>query len=260
MSSSSSILVRNDVKLAHRPLPVVSFLHYPASAAISIGLRRRSGSGFCACVCAASDVTDVVVDRHSSRVGNPFDFRRGRGTRAGAVAAFDDLLRLAVAGLVFTDAPGLEAWAAGAGFDSCLLLRLRAARADDSSDGSSSGRSCAGATRCLLQSLADRHGVELHAYSRTFDIFALGSWVLEWGAFVRAGHRLRLLCWCCDSSCSSMPLCHGAPLRGVLSWLLSLDGPASVAAPPPLVATAPIPVLHPDPLGLGVAAVLGART
>ena len=259
MRSGSASPVRNDVKLAHHPLPVAPFLHYPAAAAISIGLRRRDGSGFCACVCAASDVTDVVVDRHSSRVGNPFDFRRGRGTRAGAVAAFDDLLRLAVAGLMFADVRGLEAWAAGAGFDSCLLLRLRASRVDDSPEGASSGRSCAGATRCLLQSLAERHGVELHAYSRTFDIFALGAWLLEWGAFVRAGHRLRLLCWCCDSSRPYMPLCHGAVLCGALSWLLSLVEPHVSAGSSAPVPPRPIPSLHSDPIGLGVAAVLGAR-
>ena len=52
-----------------RSLPSSSFYLLCSSPLISIGRRcRDEKGGFRACVCAASDVTDVVIDRHSSRV------------------------------------------------------------------------------------------------------------------------------------------------------------------------------------------------
>ena len=133
-----------------RPLPAQAFRRLRPSPLLSIGRRRRQGSGFCARVCAASDVTDVVVDRHSSRVGNPFDFRGGRGTLEGAVAAFDDLLRLAVAGHSFTDPKLLAAWCDGEGFGPSLGARVEAACARPGS-GAAAAAYSSQATQSLLQ-------------------------------------------------------------------------------------------------------------
>ena len=186
----------------------------------------RKGADFCPRTRAPADCFDVIVDRHQSVVGNPFEAKpRDRCCRAFAV-----WVKLALDDGQARDEKAFYALKASPPRASALDLQL-------------------------LEAVARHFSVPLHSYHARASSHALLAWLWFHARQRAAGRRLRLLCWCTDSTRSPAWTCHAQTLGEAVDFLSTLLQAGHDNVPPILRPSWPSEAMRASPTQLALASI-----
>ena len=162
---------------------------------VSIGRLRWGRQGPAARQLVQDGYQEVRVDRHSSRVGNPFC-----GASASKLCrAYDELMRAVLVTPLTLDED---------------LQHFQ----DPRHDAMAGQRPPAPWEQSLLHAIAEKHEVLLHRqHVRPSDVRA---WLVHYASLLLQGTSLTLHCWCFHGEESPEPwVCHAQSLRGALLWV-----------------------------------------
>jgi hypothetical protein len=173
---------------------------------VSIGRLTWGTQGPTPRILVQDGCVSVMVDRHGSRVGNPFC----GAPRRRLCEAYDELL-MTVMTMRFTVEDALHDYEELRRSDVLAVVLLTTEE------------------KQLLRIIAEKHRVRVHSQPvKPLDVRA---WLVHHAALLVGGQSLRLYCWClCGDVHSPAWSCHAQSLMGALLWLsTSLNKELSLA-------------------------------